>query len=162
MVITVPIIDDFDTESSETFKLKLFLANFDYGLQGELINIVETSTIGEAIGTILDDESRTVTFAQSSYRIDEAETNLQIQVNSSVPAVFPIVLTYNTVAGTATADEDFIAVSNTDSAPSQFSQILKAQTLVFPSKVTQFLKLMKNLKCRFPELLMPPYQAIHQ
>ena len=104
----MPLIDDDDTntETDETFTLRLSDpagANFGAG----------KSTL-EATGTIEDDGTRTVSFAQSTYSVNEGETRVMVDVLSSVAATQPIVLTYTTEADTASATTDFIAVSNTD------------------------------------------------
>ena len=114
--ISVPILNDTDVESTETFKLKLFLATFDRNLAGDIINVVETSELGEATGTILDEEGRTISIAQSSYQVGEGDGTARIVVNSSVIAGLPIELTYRVLNGTATVgDGDFVDVSSTSS-----------------------------------------------
>ena len=99
----MPIIDDTDTESIETFKLVL----------SSVTNASFPSGDAErATGTILDDESRTVSFAASTYEVVEDNTTVNVVVNTSATAVHPIALTYATVNGTATTPADFLGLAS--------------------------------------------------
>lgn len=115
--ITLTILDDQIPEDDRFFRLKLENAvNAD---------IVVPDTI--EITIIDDDEAGTVGFSVPQYRIGEEEGELMVTVLRTQASDGNISVDYHTVDGTATAGEDYIAVSGTlhweagDTSPKTFT-----------------------------------------
>ncbi len=101
LMVSVPVIGDTLVEANEGFSLRLSNA---VG--------ASLSATPQAAGTIIDDD-RTISIAPRTVQEgDPATQALTFTVTLSAAAQSPIAVKYNTADGTATAGEDYTAVTN--------------------------------------------------
>lgn len=97
----VPILEDSLDETDET--VTLTLSNpVNAGFSGDN---PATLTIGD------NDPPPTLSFSSQTISATESAATAQIQVNLSAASSFPVTIDYQTADGTATAGEDYTAVS---------------------------------------------------
>lgn len=103
MTFTVPILDDTLYEGDETVTLSL-----------ESAGRAELGDPNPATLTILDDDPPpTVQFSSSDYSVDEGAGTALITVTLNTASGLPATVAYTTEDGTATAPDDYEAVSGT-------------------------------------------------
>ncbi len=97
---TVPILEDDDAEGDEMFTVALS------GLTGNAVPVVITDT---ATVTITDNEGPTVSFDAAT--VGESDSTLTVTARLSSAVSGGLTVTVSTMDGTATAGEDYTAVS---------------------------------------------------
>ena len=104
--VKIPIINDFKFEGNETFHV--IISNLTAA------NFVSDKTEQSFEITILDNEKPTLSFAQSSYSIEEedTDTNVELTFDLSSPIDSPVEISYETIEGTAIADTDYTSIAN--------------------------------------------------
>ncbi|MFS4449701.1 HYR domain-containing protein [Maribacter sp. 2307UL18-2] len=108
--IEIVIIDDNILEGDETIDISLT------GLVSGDADILIDGANGSAIMTIVDDDSSIASIEASTQAI-EASVNGQFTVSLSNPVSTPTILTYS-IMGTATPDDDYVALSGSITIPS--------------------------------------------
>ncbi len=101
-LLTVQVLGDTLDENDETFTVDLDnLVNASFGDNQGLVTIID------------DDDSPNVSFSAADYDKDESNTSTPITVTLGAESGKAITVTYATADGTATAGEDYSAVSDT-------------------------------------------------
>ena len=103
--VNVPMLDDQDTESSESFILKVSSTD---------PNVTVPSGL-QATGTILDNEQ--VNLSVDHVTVNEDAGTASFKIKLSGPSATDVTVQYATVNGTATAGSDYTAVNGTATIP---------------------------------------------
>lgn len=100
--VSIPIINDLmANEGSETFFV--YLSN---AVNAVLLDF-------EGVGTIIDDDTAlSLAINDASIAEGDVDKTVNVKINFSAPLPSPIMLTYHTSQGTATADVDYTEVSS--------------------------------------------------
>jgi uncharacterized repeat protein (TIGR01451 family) len=100
---TVPVLEDTIDESNESVNLSLSAPN------GAVLGTPTTATL-----TILDDDNApTIALSSATYSAGEGDGTATVTANLSNPSAFTVTVDYNSTDGTATAGDDYTAVSDT-------------------------------------------------
>lgn len=110
--LVIPILDDAEVEELETFQVSLS------GAQGMLMAnesflSVGTGIVATTVQIVDDDGPGTPVFATDTYQANESAGNATIALLRLGGTNGPLTAYYQVLAGTATADVDFTAVSGT-------------------------------------------------
>ena len=100
----IPITDDSGNEGNEAFTLAIT------GITGAVASD-KTDAFSQVI-TIIDDEDPKITFAQSTIEVGESRGLANLNVNISGATTNPVVITYETIDGTAASPRDFTGISS--------------------------------------------------
>lgn len=100
---TVPVLEDTIDEANETINLSLSAPD------GAVLGTPATATL-----TILDDDNApTIALSSATYTAGEGDGTTTLTATLSNPSAFTVTVDYDSTDGTATAGDDYTAVSDT-------------------------------------------------
>ena len=100
----IPITDDIKNEGNEAFTLAIT------GITGAVASD-KTDAFSQVI-TIIDDEDPKISFEESTINIAESDEMVELDVNISGATTNPVVITYETIDGTAASPGDYTGISS--------------------------------------------------
>jgi uncharacterized repeat protein (TIGR01451 family) len=100
---TVPVLEDTIDEANETVNLTLSAPD------GAVLGTPATATL-----TILDDDNApTIALSSATYTVGEGDGTATLTATLSNPSAFTVTVDYESANGTATAGDDYTAISDT-------------------------------------------------
>ena len=102
--LSIPIVNDDDNEGNETFTLAISMISGAVSAAG-------TDEFSQTI-TIIDNEDPEISFDQTTIEVSESIGMANVVVNLSGATRSEVVITYETVDGTAVSPSDFTGITN--------------------------------------------------